>query len=68
MPDRVFNFAAGFSSVVTFGTAALVLAWFPWRWVLRLPVLLLLAGAAVVWIFARDRPEDVGLATPGEPG
>jgi MFS transporter, OPA family, glycerol-3-phosphate transporter len=67
-PFGVFNFAAGFSSVVTFGTAALVLAWLPWRWVLRLPVLLLLAGAAVVWVFARDRPEDVGLATPGEPG
>jgi OPA family glycerol-3-phosphate transporter-like MFS transporter len=57
----VFTFAAGFSSVITFGTAALVLAWFSWRWVLRLPVLLLLLGAAVVWLFARDRPEDLGL-------
>jgi OPA family glycerol-3-phosphate transporter-like MFS transporter len=67
----VFNFAAGFSSVLTFGTAALVLAWLSWRWVLRLPVLLLVVGAAVVWLLARDRPEELGLlprAEDGEPG
>jgi len=70
----VFNFAAGFSSVLTFATAALVLTWLPWRWVLRLPVLLLLVGATVVWLFARDRPEDLGLPPraegggPGAPG
>jgi OPA family glycerol-3-phosphate transporter-like MFS transporter len=63
----VFNFAAGFSSVVTFATAALVLAWLPWRWVLRLPVLLLLLGAAVIWLFARDRSEALG-HSPREPG
>ena len=64
----VFNFAAGFSSVITFGTAALVLTWLSWRWVLRLPVLLLLVGAAVVWLFARDRPEELGLPPRGEDG
>jgi OPA family glycerol-3-phosphate transporter-like MFS transporter len=64
----VFNFAAGFSSVITFATAALVLAWLSWRWVLRLPVLLLLVGAAVVWLFARDRPEELGLPPRGEDG
>jgi OPA family glycerol-3-phosphate transporter-like MFS transporter len=57
----VFNFAAGFSSVVTFATAALVLEWLAWRWVLRLPVLLLLLGAAVIWLFTRDAPEELGL-------
>jgi MFS transporter, OPA family, glycerol-3-phosphate transporter len=56
----LLNGAAGLSSVVTFGTAALVLSWLSWRWVLRLPVLLLLLGAAVVWLFARDRPEELG--------
>jgi OPA family glycerol-3-phosphate transporter-like MFS transporter len=61
----VFTFAAGFSSVVTFGTAALVLAWLSWRWVLRLPVLLLLLGAAVVWLLARDHPVELGVAPPG---
>ena len=66
----LFNFAAGFSSVVTFAAAAFVLAWLPWRWVFRLPVLLLLGGALVVWLFARDRPEDLGHVAPawdGEP-
>jgi OPA family glycerol-3-phosphate transporter-like MFS transporter len=56
----IFNFAAGFSSVVTFATAALVLTWVSWRWVFRLPVLLLLAGAAVVWLLARDHPVELG--------
>jgi OPA family glycerol-3-phosphate transporter-like MFS transporter len=62
----LLNGAAGFSSVVTFGTAALVITWLSWRWVLRLPVLLLLLGAAVVWRFARDRPEDLGFPSPRE--
>jgi MFS transporter, OPA family, glycerol-3-phosphate transporter len=60
----LFNFAAGFSSVVTFATAALVLASLSWRWVFRLPVLLLLGGAMVIWLFARDHPEELGLSTP----
>jgi MFS transporter, OPA family, glycerol-3-phosphate transporter len=64
----VFNFAAGFSSIVTYATAALVLEWLSWRWVFRLPVLLLLAGALVVLLLTRDRPEDVSLgASPGSP-
>lgn len=60
----VFNFAAGFSSLLTFASAALVLQWLSWRWVFRLPVLLLLAGALVVLLLTRDRPEDLGLAAP----
>jgi OPA family glycerol-3-phosphate transporter-like MFS transporter len=64
----VFNFAAGFSSVITFGTAALVLLWLSWRWLFRLPVLLLVVGAAVVWLFARDHPEDFGLPPRAEDG
>lgn len=64
----VFNFAAGFSSTVTYGTAGLVLAWLAWPWVFRLPVLLLLGGALVVLLLARDRPEDLGLASPAVPG
>ena len=63
----LLNGAAGLSSVVTFATAALVFSWLSWRWVLRLPVLLLLLGAAVAWRFARDRPEDLGFPAPIEP-
>jgi OPA family glycerol-3-phosphate transporter-like MFS transporter len=60
----LFNFAAGFSSVVTFATAALVLQWLSWRWVFRLPVLLLLGGATVLWLLARDHPAELGLSAP----
>ncbi len=63
----VFTFAAGVSSVLTFATAAAVLAWLSWRWVFRLPALLLLLGAAAVFGLARDRPEELGLALPEEP-
>jgi OPA family glycerol-3-phosphate transporter-like MFS transporter len=63
----VFNFAAGFSSVLTFALAALVLVYLSWRWVFRLPVLLLLGGALLVLLFTRDRPEEVGLVGPESP-
>jgi OPA family glycerol-3-phosphate transporter-like MFS transporter len=64
----VFNFSAGFSSAVTSAAAALVLTWLSWRWVLRLPALLLLAGAVVVWLFTRDRPEELGFSPGAEEG
>jgi OPA family glycerol-3-phosphate transporter-like MFS transporter len=62
----VFHFAAGFSSVVTFATAAAVLGGFTWRWVFRLPVLLLLGGAVIVVLLVRDRPEDLGFGRGAE--
>jgi MFS transporter, OPA family, glycerol-3-phosphate transporter len=63
----LLNGAAGLSSVITYTAGALVIGWLSWRWVLRLPVLLLLLGAVVVWIFARDRPEDLGFRSASDP-
>jgi OPA family glycerol-3-phosphate transporter-like MFS transporter len=60
----VFNFAAGFSSVLTFGAAILVLERLSWPWVFRLPVLLLPLGAAPFFLLVRDRPEELGLPAP----
>lgn len=60
----IFNFAAGFSSVVTFATAILVLGWLPWVWVFRLPVLLMPLGALVFFLLVRDRPEELGFRGP----
>ena len=60
----VFTFAAGLSSVVTFLGAILVLAHLGWPWVFRLPVLLMLVGAGVLHLAARDRPEALGFAPP----
>ena len=62
---RVFGlyvFAAGMSSVLSFVTSLLVIDTFElgWRWIFRLPVLLLLAGGCVYFLVARDRPEDMG--------
>ena len=63
---RVFGlyvFAAGMSSVLSFATALLVIDTFElgWRWIFRLPVLLLLAGGTVYYLVVRDRPGAAGL-------
>jgi OPA family glycerol-3-phosphate transporter-like MFS transporter len=57
-----YVFSAGFSSVLTFALAILVLQHLAWQWVFRLPVLLLLAGGIVFFIVARDRPQDLGFS------
>ena len=64
-----YVFAAGFSSVVTFVLAILVLERLSWEWVFRLPVLLLFGAGIMFFLVARDRPEDLGFQPlPGEPG
>ena len=62
----LYVFAAGMSSVVSFVTSLLVIDTFnlDWRWIFRLPVLLLLVGGCVYFILVRDRPEDVGWDPP----
>ena len=53
--------AAGLSSVLAFTTSNLILALeLNWRWIFRLPVLLLLLGGAVYFRVARDRPSELG--------
>ena len=61
-----FMFAAGMSSVLAFVTPLLVLKTLGlgWRWIFRLPVLLLLIGGIVYYLIVRDRPEDLGYDSP----
>jgi len=68
---RAFGFyvlAAGSASVLSFVTSLVVLdiLHLDWRWIFRLPVALMLLGALVVWVAARDRPADAGYAAPAE--
>lgn len=58
----LYVLAAGLSSVLTYVTSLLVLDVFHlnWRWLFRLPVILMLLGGLVVWLVARDRPGDAG--------
>ena len=62
----LYVFAAGMSSVLSYVTSLLVIDTFDlgWRWIFRLPVLLLLAGGCVYFIIVRDRPEDLGWDPP----
>jgi MFS transporter, OPA family, glycerol-3-phosphate transporter len=56
----LYTFAAGFSSVLTYGLCILVLRYASWVWLFRLPVLLLLVGGILYYLVVRDRPEDLG--------
>ena len=56
-----YVFAAGSASILAFGTSTLILEFdLDWRWIFRLPVLLLLMGGVVYYVIVRDRPEDMG--------
>lgn len=67
-----YTFAAASSSVLTYGLSIGVLLIVDrmgagsesWRWVFRLPVLLLPLGAIAFYLIARDRPEDLGFLPP----
>ena len=56
-----YLFAAGLSSVLAYFTSTLILEFhLNWRWIFRLPVLLLLVGGIVYFILVRDKPQDAG--------
>lgn len=61
----IFNFAAGFSSVLAFTLSILVLRSLSWVWVFRLPVLLMPMAALAFFCLVRDRPEAMGFTMPG---
>jgi OPA family glycerol-3-phosphate transporter-like MFS transporter len=56
----MYLLAAGLSSSLTFLLCILVISNLDWRWIFRLPVLLLLLGGVVFLVFARNCPEDMG--------
>ena len=57
----LYTFAAGSSSVLAFAMSTLILDLeLNWRWIFRLPVLLLLFAGIVYYVLVRDRPEELG--------
>lgn len=62
---RAFGFyvlAAGLSSVLSYVTSLVILdvLHLDWRWIFRLPVVLMVVGGLVVLFLARDRPAQLG--------
>ena len=57
-----YVFAAACSSILIYFLSIVLLDVYElnWRWIFRLPVLLLLLGCAVFYIVVRDKPEDCG--------
>jgi OPA family glycerol-3-phosphate transporter-like MFS transporter len=63
-----YVFAAGCASVLSFVTSLLILdvLQLDWRWIFRLPVLLLGGAGILYFLIARDRPQDLGFDPPAE--
>jgi MFS transporter, OPA family, glycerol-3-phosphate transporter len=61
-----FTMAGGMSSIIAFVTSLIIVQELKldWRWIFRLPVLLLLLGGVAYYIFVRNRPEDLGFKPP----
>lgn len=58
-----YIFAAGCSTILTFLLSIILLENGPdWRWLMRLPVLLLLVAAIAFFFIVREKPEDLGFA------
>lgn len=58
----LYVFAAGLSSVLSYVTSLIIVdtLQLDWRWIFRLPVLLLAFAGVVFYLVARERPEDLG--------
>lgn len=56
-----YTMAAGSSSVITFLLSVILLqqGW-EWRWLFRVPVMFLLLGVIIFYLFARGKPSDMG--------
>jgi MFS transporter, OPA family, glycerol-3-phosphate transporter len=63
---ELYTFAAGLASVLSFVTSLVVVGYLQldWRWIFRVPVALLLLGGIAFYLIARERPEDMGFASP----
>lgn len=57
-----YIFAAGCASILSYVTSIVVIEVLEleWRWIFRLPVLLMLAGGILFFFISRERPEDFG--------
>ncbi|MDG9885732.1 MFS transporter [Pseudomonas sp. GD04058] len=65
-----YVFAAGCASILSYVTSMVVLEvlHLEWRWIFRLPVLLMLAGGILFYLIARDRPQDLGFEPLADTG
>ncbi|WEE79807.1 MFS transporter [Comamonas testosteroni] len=61
-----YVFAAGCASVLSFITSIIVVnvLHLDWRWIFRIPVLLMLVGGITFYLIVRERPEDLGFKSP----
>lgn len=58
----LFLAASGLSSVVAFMVSIMVLHYFSWLWLFRLPVILIFISTLIFYIIARDHPQELGFS------
>ncbi|MDH4652704.1 MULTISPECIES: MFS transporter [unclassified Pseudomonas] len=65
-----YVFAAGCASILSYVTSIVVIEvlHLEWRWIFRLPVLLMLAGGILFFLIARERPQDLGFEPLADTG
>jgi OPA family glycerol-3-phosphate transporter-like MFS transporter len=63
-----FTMAGGMSSIIAFVTSLIIVQELSlgWRWIFRIPVLLLLVGGVAYYILVRNKPEDLGFEKPDD--
>jgi OPA family glycerol-3-phosphate transporter-like MFS transporter/OPA family sugar phosphate sensor protein UhpC-like MFS transporter len=59
---------SGFSSVIAYALPILILGplHLQWHSIFRIPVFLMLVGALTLWLFVKERPEDIGLKSSSD--
>jgi len=59
---------SGFSSVIAYALPIVILGplHLQWHSIFRIPVFLMLLGALALWLFVKERPEDIGLKNLSE--
>ncbi|WP_051091263.1 MFS transporter [Methylopila sp. M107] len=61
-----YLFASGSAAIMSFLTSVIIIdvMHLDWRWIFRIPVLLMLFGGITYFFIVRDKPEDLGFKSP----
>jgi OPA family glycerol-3-phosphate transporter-like MFS transporter len=63
----LYVFSSGLSSILAFVTSTAILAMgLNWRWIFRIPVLLMAMSSVAFYLIVRDEPRELGFPSPDQ--